>query len=78
MALPRLLLSIAGLALASALDVSLNSFKCDNSLPIYATVIGMYCGASKSCTFGEEATLYGTRKSTRFSAIGCPNLMISH
>jgi hypothetical protein len=81
----KLLLSALLGGVALGLDVSLDSFSCDHSLPFYAIDLSMKCGEHSRCTFGDTATMYGERKfstsSTRlvtveaFSPLSCPKVM---
>jgi hypothetical protein len=48
--------------LAQSLDLSLQSFTCDESMPFYAVKLTMSCNGNTKCTFGETATIYGERK----------------
>jgi hypothetical protein len=48
--------------LAQSLDLSLQSFTCDEGLPFYAVELAMNCNGNAKCTFGETATIYGERK----------------
>ena len=49
---------------ASALDVSIQSVSCDESLAFYAEQDGiqMTCDGSSRCTFGDEVLVYGDRE----------------
>jgi hypothetical protein len=48
--------------LAQSLDLTLQSFTCDESLPFYAVKLTMSCNGVERCTFGEAASIYGERK----------------
>ncbi len=45
-----------------SLDLTLQSFTCDETLPIYALDLSMKCNGADICTFGETATMYGERE----------------
>jgi hypothetical protein len=60
----KLLFVLSSLALATALDVEINSVDCDSSLPVTADII-LDCNGSSRCTLGGEAMIYGTSKLTR-------------
>jgi hypothetical protein len=48
--------------LVQSLDLSLQSFTCDESLAIYALELSMKCNGTNNCAFGETATMYGERE----------------
>ena len=61
-----LLLALACISGAGALDIAFDRLQCDESLPVYATSgdIVMTCndGSSNRCSFGQEANIRGTCK----------------
>jgi hypothetical protein len=46
----------------SALDISLKSFTCDQTLPIFATDLYMSCNGNAQCTLGQKSDLFGICK----------------
>jgi hypothetical protein len=61
---PVLILAVAVLlsSPASGLDIEIDSYTCDETLPVTADIY-MACTDDNSarCTFGEEVTVYGDR-----------------
>jgi len=59
----KLVIALSVFALVKALDVEITSVSCDDSLAVTAD-FNIKCkdGATKRCTFGEQITVYGTRK----------------
>lgn len=59
-----LLLAMACISGAGALDIAFDRLQCDESLPVYATSgdIVMTCndGSSNRCSFGQQANIRGT------------------
>lgn len=47
---------------AGALDIIMQAVTCDQSLAIYAESLTMTCEGSNRCTFGNSATINGTRE----------------
>jgi hypothetical protein len=43
-----------------ALDVEVVGIKCDESLPVTADLKLKDCAAGSRCTFGQQATVYGS------------------
>jgi hypothetical protein len=62
--MPHLLFSLALVALCcvvvQSLDVEVVGIKCDESLPVTAELKLKDCVAGSRCTFGQEATVYGS------------------
>ena len=58
-------LAIAAVALlgraATALDVEIESYQCDDSYPVTADIYMECTDGSSRCTFGEEISVYGDR-----------------
>jgi hypothetical protein len=52
---------VALFASVQSLDVEIVGVKCDESLPVTADIKLKDCAAGSRCTFGQEATVYGSR-----------------
>ena len=62
--LPLLVFLSCLLDVTKSIDLELVKVSCDRSLPIhvYDNDIMMTCNGDSKCTFGEEASIYGTCK----------------
>lgn len=49
------------LDVTTALDVKIDSYSCDESLPVTADIYMACMDGSSRCTFGEQITVYGDR-----------------
>lgn len=56
------LLVVVAAPFVQSLDLTLQGFTCDETLPIYAIDLSMKCNGGNVCTFGETATMYGERE----------------
>jgi len=66
------LLLLATIASVRALDITLKSYTCDRTLPVYALGFRMSCsdGESERCSFGETATFSGNLQYNGTAAAG--------
>ena len=53
-------LLVASISVVHSLDVEIVGVTCDESLPVTADVKLKDCVAGSRCTFGQEATVYGS------------------
>jgi hypothetical protein len=56
------MLLIASTSIVQSLDVEVVGVTCDESLPVTADLKLKDCVAGSRCTFGQEATVYGSCK----------------
>ena len=57
--LPSLLLFVS-ISVVQSLDVEIVGVTCDESLPVTADLKLKDCVAGSRCTFGQDATVYGS------------------
>ena len=49
------------LSVTTALDVKIESYTCDESMPMTADIYMACVDGTSRCTFGEQITIYGKR-----------------